>query len=112
MQVFLCFCPFHGKQTMLTILSHTRIYTAVFLINGRRYFISFIQHKPCNGQYIPKIVIYVLKRANKYFIANNFSLKSTNNIFVYREGDHSEAAHEKRLLCAQKCTRGGVGWVM
>ena len=27
---------------------------------------------------------------------------------------HSEAAHEKRLLCAQKCTRGGggVGWVM
>ena len=25
-------------------------------------------------------------------------------------GRHSEAAHEKRLLCAQKCTRGGVGW--
>ena len=24
-------------------------------------------------------------------------------------GRHSEAAHEKRLLCAQKCTRGGVG---
>ena len=26
------------------------------------------------------------------------------------KGRHSEAAHEKRLLCAQKCTRGGVGW--
>ena len=26
------------------------------------------------------------------------------------EGRHSEAAHEKRLLCAPKCTRGGVGW--
>ena len=25
-------------------------------------------------------------------------------------GRNSEAAHEKRLLCAQKCTRGGVGW--
>ena len=25
------------------------------------------------------------------------------------KGRHSEAAHEKRLLCAQKCTRGGVG---
>ena len=26
------------------------------------------------------------------------------------KGRLSEAAHEKRLLCAQKCTRGGVGW--
>ena len=26
------------------------------------------------------------------------------------KGRHSEAAHEKRLLCAQKCTRGGVRW--
>ena len=33
------------------------------------------------------------------------------------KGRHSEAAHEKRLLCARKCTRGwggvghvGVGW--
>ena len=26
------------------------------------------------------------------------------------KGRHSEAAHEKRLLCAQKCTRGGMGW--
>ena len=25
------------------------------------------------------------------------------------KGRHSEAAHEKRLLCAQKCTRGGLG---
>ena len=27
-------------------------------------------------------------------------------------GRHSEAAHEKRLLCAQKCNQGwgGVGW--
>ena len=25
------------------------------------------------------------------------------------KGRYSEAAHEKRLLCAQKCTRGGVG---
>ena len=29
-------------------------------------------------------------------------------LIVYREED-SEAAHEKGLLCAQKCTRGGVG---
>ena len=28
------------------------------------------------------------------------------------KGRHSEAAHEKRFLCAQKCTRGGVGWVV
>ena len=27
------------------------------------------------------------------------------------KGRHSEAAHEKRLLCGQKCTRGGVGHV-
>ena len=27
------------------------------------------------------------------------------------KGRLSEAAHGKRLLCAQKCTRGGVGWV-
>ena len=26
------------------------------------------------------------------------------------KGRHSEAAHEKRLLCAQKCTRVGWGW--
>ena len=26
------------------------------------------------------------------------------------KGRLSEADHEKRLLCAQKCTRGGVGW--
>ena len=26
------------------------------------------------------------------------------------EGRHSEAAHEKRLLCAQKCTKGELGW--
>ena len=26
------------------------------------------------------------------------------------KGRHSEAAYEKWLLCAQKCTRGGVGW--
>ena len=26
-------------------------------------------------------------------------------------GRHSKAAHEKSLLCAQKCTRGGVGYV-
>ena len=31
--------------------------------------------------------------------------------FCLPRGRHSEAAHEKRLLCAQKCTRGGVGWV-
>ena len=31
--------------------------------------------------------------------------------FCLLKGRHSEAAHEKRLLCAQKCTRGGVGWV-
>ena len=28
------------------------------------------------------------------------------------KGRHGEATHEKRLLCAQKCTRGGVGWGM
>ena len=33
------------------------------------------------------------------------------NIHCLPRGRHSEAAHEKRLLCAQKCTRGGVGWV-
>ena len=31
--------------------------------------------------------------------------------FCLPRGRHSEAAHEKRLLCAQKCTRGGVGHV-
>ena len=34
---------------------------------------------------------------------------SGENICLPR-GRHSEAAHKKRLLCAQKCTRGGVGW--
>ena len=41
-------------------------------------------------------------------------------IYCLPKGRHSEAAHEKRLLCAQKCTWGGmggvghvgVGWVM
>ena len=42
--------------------------------------------------------------------------KHKGNIVSYiclPRGRHSEAAHEKRLLCAQKCTRsgwGGVGW--
>ena len=31
-------------------------------------------------------------------------------LYCLPKGRHSEAAHEKRLLCAQKCTRGGVGW--
>ena len=31
--------------------------------------------------------------------------------FCLPKGRHSEEAHEKRLLCAQKCTRGGVGHV-
>ena len=31
-------------------------------------------------------------------------------IYCLLRGRHSEAAHEKRLLCAQKCTRGGVRW--
>ena len=31
-------------------------------------------------------------------------------IYCLPRGRHSEAAHEKRLLCAQKCTGGGVGW--
>ena len=35
----------------------------------------------------------------------------SESICLSTEGRHSEAAHEKRLLCAQKCTRGGVGWV-
>ena len=37
----------------------------------------------------------------------------TQSIFSFYclpKGRHSEVAHEKRLLCAQKCTRGGVGW--
>ena len=32
--------------------------------------------------------------------------------FCLPKGRHSKAAHEQRLLCAQKCTRGGVGWFM
>ena len=31
-------------------------------------------------------------------------------LIVYQKGDIGEAAHEKRLLCSQKCTRSGVGW--
>ena len=35
---------------------------------------------------------------------------ASNTTNCLPRGRHSEAAHEKRLLCAQKCTRGGVGW--
>ena len=31
-------------------------------------------------------------------------------IIVYRERDIVKQPMKKRLLCAQKCTRGGVGW--
>ena len=50
---------------------------------------------------------------------NSQSVSKKNERFCcLPKGRHSEAAHEKRLLCAQKCTRGGgscrggVGWVM
>ena len=33
-----------------------------------------------------------------------------SGLYCLPKGRHSEAAHGKRLLCAQKCTRGGVGW--
>ena len=42
-----------------------------------------------------------------------FSMAMLSALFhCLPKGRHSEAAREKRLLCAQKCTRGwgGVGW--
>ena len=30
-------------------------------------------------------------------------------IYCLPKGRHGEGPHKKRLLCAQKCTRGGVG---
>ena len=37
-------------------------------------------------------------------------MQMVKDTYCLPRGRHSEAAHEKRLLCAQKCTRGGVGW--
>ena len=38
-------------------------------------------------------------------------IHTDTEIFVYREGDIVKQPMKKRLLCAQKCTRGGVRWV-
>ena len=42
---------------------------------------------------------------------NNWHLLGSSfNFYCLPKGRHNEAAHEKRFLCAQKCTRGRVGW--
>ena len=40
----------------------------------------------------------------------DFSICFQNLFIVYREGDIVKQPMKKMLLCAQKCTRGGVGW--
>ena len=65
------------------------------------------------------VVLFIRMNTGYTRSTSNANLASTSNDCLPRER-HSEAAHEKRLLCAQKCTwgrvggswRGGVGWVV
>ena len=79
---------------------------------------EFLQ-KICNELAFPSIYFFqisVQKRVNRNF-DNIYFWRDNMKIYCLPKGRHSD--HEKRLLCAQKCTRGGVGrggvgwgWVM
>ena len=103
MHVFLYIChgnnsPVHNVPMINRKMIHWELEQMTWLIVIQR---GFIKVQPCNisirVDHIDSIplITYLFVHLHKL----NFCLP---------KGRHGEAAHEKRLLCAQKCTR--VGW--